>query len=397
MCGYINLDMNNSILRDRASRDFLLLNLDEEDEDEPGRSLTTILTDTSSSDVRHGEKFKVHVVDSGPLSRGVQKALRHRSNKKFVLCGDTNLCKLIVIAVHDQTTLSRYLEDSGAGPPKCVLFVGLHSQSSFVFEASRMIPNSDVLFVSKSLHIDAQELVFRMARLYRYVRACQHSAVLRDILPIHIISKLQQGVHSMYRKHNSVAVLFSDVVGYTSIASTWEPRLVLSMLHDMFATFDSICLKNKVFKVETIGDSYMVCVDCCESSASLLAIFETAVEMMQYVDTHIRTAFPSEVRVRIGIHSGMAYSGVVGLIRPRFCFFGDTVNTASRMESTAESGCIQISDTFYKDLVGSSSGAVDAISAKHSLQFATRQKMIKGKGNMVVHTMSFNETASSIT
>lgn len=376
--------MKNSIHEDRVqSNPQLLINLDEDGDGGDTKRRSAVFNTTC--DTHSTEKVKVLVIDTGPLSQNVRKALRHRKNKKFAVCETVEHCGLIVFAIEDGEAHKRYLQSICNDDRTCVLLVGLHSYSSLVFEASRMIPSSDILFVSKSLRIDVQELVFRMIRLLKYVRACEHSNVLRDILPAHIISRLRQGVHSMYKKHENVAVLFSDIVGYTDMANTWSPHMVLSMLHNMFATFDTICLKYNVFKVETIGDSYMACAEYSESNA-ILAIFQTALEMMRYVETHMRDAFPSEIRIRIGIHSGPAYSGVVGLIRPRFCYFGDTVNTASRMESTAETGGIQISDSFYKDLVRSA-GTLDEIVGQHNLQFVQGQKKIKGKGDMVVYTV----------
>ncbi len=390
--------MKNSIHEDRTqSNPQLLLDLDEDGDGEDAKRTSAVFDTTSSGGTASSaEKIKVFVPDTGPLSQNVRKALRHRKNKRFVACETIEHNGLNILTIEDGETHKRYLQSICTDDrTTCVLLVGLHSHSSLIFQASRMMFSSDVLFASKNLRIDVQELVFRMIRLLKYMRACQHSKVLRDILPAHIISRLRQGVHSMYKKHDNVAVLFSDIVGYTDMAGTWSPHIVLSMLHNMFATFDTICLKYDVFKVETIGDSYMACVEYKETSA-VRAIFQTALEMMRYVETHMRDAFPSQVRIRIGIHSGPAYSGVVGLIRPRFCYFGDTVNTASRMESTADTGGIQISDAFYNDLL-CSVGTVDEIAKQLNIQLVQGQKKIKGKGDMVVHTVvqSLNETPSS--
>ncbi|EFJ45873.1 guanylyl and adenylyl cyclase family member, partial [Volvox carteri f. nagariensis] len=135
-----------------------------------------------------------------------------------------------------------------------------------------------------------------------------------------------------------VTLLFADMPGFAALCGSLPPRVVMSFLHNLFATFDDMLDHYKVYKVETIGDCYVV-------AGGLMYEDEDgmAAAMLQ---SAFRVTLPTtgaHVRLRIGLHSGPVVSGLVGTRMPRFCLFGDTINTASRMESTGVAGCIHAS------------------------------------------------------
>ena len=149
---------------------------------------------------------------------------------------------------------------------------------------------------------------------------------------------------------------FSDIVGFTTISATLTPIKISDMLDRLYNKFDALSHKYGVFKVETIGDAYMAVTNLVKDQDDhAKRIAEFAVESMKAAkETLIDTDDPSKgfVSVRIGFHSGPVVANVVGSRNPRYCLFGDTVNTASRMESNSEANrihCSERSATFLRD------------------------------------------------
>ncbi|EFJ48065.1 guanylyl and adenylyl cyclase family member [Volvox carteri f. nagariensis] len=147
-----------------------------------------------------------------------------------------------------------------------------------------------------------------------------------------------------------------------------EPRAVMSMLNDLYSRYDRMLDQYGVFKVETIGDCYFVAGGLMheDEDGMVAAMLEAAKQV----------ALPTNgepVQIRIGIATGPVVSGVVGQRMPRFCLFGDTVNTASRMESTGVPGAIHVSQSTYELL-------------KDEAWLPTGGIEVKGKGLMQVCT-----------
>ncbi|KAJ3607518.1 hypothetical protein NHX12_024569 [Muraenolepis orangiensis] len=172
--------------------------------------------------------------------------------------------------------------------------------------------------------------------------------LLSSMLPRYIADLLMSGKSVEPQGYDMVTVFFSDIVGFTSMCSVSSAMEVVSLLNDLYSLFDDIIKMYDVYKVETIGDAYMVASGLPITNENLHAveISTMALHFLYAIKVFRIRHMPNErLALRIGIHSGPVVAGVVGSTMPRYCLFGDTVNTASRMESNSAPLKINISQT----------------------------------------------------
>ncbi|KAK3919049.1 Atrial natriuretic peptide receptor 2, partial [Frankliniella fusca] len=154
-----------------------------------------------------------------------------------------------------------------------------------------------------------------------------------------VAQQLMAGEMVRPEQFECVTVYFSDIVGFTALCAESTPIQVVDFLNDLYSTFDRIIGAYDVYKVETIGDAYMVVSGLPERNGDQHAkeIALMALAILDAVRTfQIQHRPEQQLAVRIGVHSGPVCAGVVGQKMPHLCLFGDTVNTASRMESTGQ-------------------------------------------------------------
>ncbi|TDG96370.1 hypothetical protein EPR50_G00239450 [Perca flavescens] len=208
--------------------------------------------------------------------------------------------------------------------------------------------------------------------------------LLYAMLPRHIADQLKDGKSVKAGEFEVCTILFSDVVTFTSICAACEPIHIVDMLNSMYSKFDRLTNIHGIYKVETIGDAYMVVGGVpipTETHAHRVANFALGMRIAAREVTNPVTGKP--IQIRVGLHTGPVLAGVVGEKMPRYCLFGDSVNTASRMESHGVPDHIHLSTSTYSKLKD----------AGFNIQ-ERGQIEVKGKGQMTTYFLLGNPLVS---
>ncbi|KAL3928934.1 MAG: hypothetical protein SGBAC_012428 [Bacillariaceae sp.] len=207
---------------------------------------------------------------------------------------------------------------------------------------------------------------------------------LHQAFPRHVAAVLRSGGKVEPERHNDVSICFSDIVGFTTIASKLDPLKVSNLLDRLYMKFDEVTTKYDLFKVETVGDAYMcagnLAKDQHEDHVRRIASFATGI-CKAAAETLIDEDDPSlgYTMIRVGFHSGPVVSNVVGSLNPRYGVFGDTVNISARMETTSKVGMIQCTEACAKRL---EDDVPDLLVKARGLT------EIKGRGRMMTYWVS---------
>jgi class 3 adenylate cyclase len=212
--------------------------------------------------------------------------------------------------------------------------------------------------------------IIEQSRRRAFAARRRSETLLHNVLPEVVATRLKRDPSPIADRFEDVTVLFGDIVGFTPMSASMSPEELVASLDRVFTAFDALAERHGLEKIKTIGDAYMVVggvptprVDHAE------AIARMAIGMRQVI---AEMDFPGGVRLemRIGIHSGSVVAGVIGRKKFSYDLWGDTVNTASRMESHGEPGEIHVSD---------------ATQARLASRFVLRDRglmHVKGKGEL---------------
>lgn len=217
----------------------------------------------------------------------------------------------------------------------------------------------------------------------------QHRELLLQLMPDEAVSRILKGERVIADTYDDVSVMFLDIVGFTALASQAPAGHLVHLLNAVFELCDSVCDRYDLTKIKTIGDSYMAIAGMpAHTPDHVIRLANAALELSSSL-RDLDVLLPSdlgettwanefrEIQVRIGLHCGPVVAGVIGKKRAQYDVWGDTVNVASRMESTSSPGQIQVSDAYARAL----QAIVDGSNAPWRLT-PRGETEIKGKGTM---------------
>lgn len=172
--------------------------------------------------------------------------------------------------------------------------------------------------------------------------------LLLNILPEEVAEELKESGSSEAKFYDHVTVLFTDFVAFTKAGERLTPQELVSELHDCFKAFDEIISRYDIEKIKTIGDAYLAVSGLPVADANhAQKMLSAALDIRQFMLDRKAAIGEKTFEIRIGIHSGSVVAGIVGVKKFAYDIWGDTVNTAARMEQNSEAGKINISQTTY--------------------------------------------------
>jgi class 3 adenylate cyclase len=175
--------------------------------------------------------------------------------------------------------------------------------------------------------------------------------LLLNILPYSIAEELKSKGNAESKLIDEVTVLFTDFKGFTELSDQFTPQELVAEINECFSAFDQIMFRHNVEKIKTIGDAYMAAGGLPTSNTTHAEdVIKAALEIQQYMADYKKAredAGKLFFEIRIGVHSGPVVAGIVGIKKFAYDIWGDTVNTASRMESSGEVGKVNVSESTY--------------------------------------------------
>ena len=239
----------------------------------------------------------------------------------------------------------------------------------------QMWDRNSKLFQTLYAEIENQRILIQEQHELIKLERQKSENLLLNILPQAVAQRLKENPSVIADHFNSTTLLFTDIVGFTKMSESLTPSEVVGLLNQIFSTFDDLAEKYKLEKIKTVGDAYMVASGFPEPRPDHVeAVADFALEIQDILST-IRTTRNRTISMRTGIHTGPAVAGVIGNKKFIYDVWGDTVNTASRMESHGIEGKIQVSEVTYKQLRENY-----VLQKRGSIE-------VKGKGEMITYLL----------
>lgn len=226
----------------------------------------------------------------------------------------------------------------------------------------------------KRLNGRLEQVLTNLAEQHHMLQLEQEKSerLLLNILPSSVAQQLKQSPGVIAERFEEVTVLFADIVDFTPLSASIPPEELVNLLNDIFSLFDHLAEKHGLEKIKTIGDAYMAVGGLpmpMENHATAVA------NMALDIQCEMNRLFNGRLQVRIGLHTGPVVAGVIGKKKFIYDLWGDTVNTASRMESHGLTGNVQVTEATYHHL------------KDHYLLEKRGTIQVKGKGNVVTYLL----------
>uniref|UniRef100_A0AC35UGM0 Guanylate cyclase n=1 Tax=Rhabditophanes sp. KR3021 TaxID=114890 RepID=A0AC35UGM0_9BILA len=216
-----------------------------------------------------------------------------------------------------------------------------------ITDATLKMPTSLVDHMMKKLESHALSLEETVADRLKELEEEQKRAdtLLSEMIPKSIADDIKNGKPPEAMHYENTTIMYSDIVGFTSLCSKLEPMEVVNLLDGLAMNFDRIITDNGCYKIETIGDAYVVAagIPILSQINHIKCIANMTLQMRDFLDIYRVPGSQEKLRCRFGFHTGSSFSGVVGMKSPRFCVFGKTAQFASKMEQTGIPEQIQLS------------------------------------------------------
>ncbi|XP_006865081.1 PREDICTED: olfactory guanylyl cyclase GC-D-like [Chrysochloris asiatica] len=308
-----------------------------------------------------GDTFSIGIILQEVLTRGAPYCSSGLSAEEIIrkVLSPPPLCRPLVSPDHGPLECIQLMEQCWEEAPESRPSLDqIYSQFKSINQGKKTSVADSMLRMLEKYSQNLEDLVQERTEELELERQ-KTERLLSQMLPLSVAEALKMGVTVEPEYFDQVTIYFSDIVGFTTISALSEPMEVVGLLNDLYTLFDAVLGSHDVYKVETIGDAYMVASGIPRRNGSRHAaeIANMALDILSSVgDFRMRHAPDVPIHIRVGLHSGPCVAGVVGLTMPRYCLFGDTVNTASRMESTGLPYRIHISRNTVQTLLGLDEG-----------------------------------------
>ena len=227
--------------------------------------------------------------------------------------------------------------------PSVRLDNNLTTATVLVFFGMNVVGVSAIAFTLLHYFVGQRDAAFGMLE----AEQAKSEGLLLNILPRQVAAVLKDEHRTIAESYPAISVLFADVVGFTPMSQRLDPQAMVTLLNDVFSHFDRLAARHGCEKIRTIGDNYMV---ACGVPASRPDHAQALARMA--LGMRDRAADPTlgigALQFRLGMNSGPAVAGIIGTTKFQYDVWGDTVNTASRMESQGVPGRIQITRATYE-------------------------------------------------
>jgi adenylate cyclase len=216
------------------------------------------------------------------------------------------------------------------------------------FFAVNLIAAGAIAVITLSIYVRSRDVLAHELQDERD----RSDGLLLNVLPQSIADRLKDGEAPIADHHDDVAVLFADIVGFTALSASLEPDDLVVTLNQIFGAFDAVSAEFGLEKIKTIGDAYMVVAGAPSHVADGPQRIANAALAMRKAAGTFSIDGENPIRMRFGIDVGPAVAGVIGATKFTYDLYGDTINTASRMESTGRPDEIQVSKRAMERLDG---------------------------------------------